>query len=189
MGFVQWAIDPWGLSVPIHIAWFLIWVAVIAGLLFFIVHATYLRYFAKPRQFAPEIPAPVPSEIPAQCAQTFGGGAHVPLGHGGLDVDAAVYGFSAQGWRSVSVGDLPLDRRCRADRIDPLSHLPRLVLAGLLVDLARPNRYEGRLPSEFCGLSGGRRRRPGSSPNIRWRTSSTTAPSSWLACPRSRPEC
>ena len=32
MNFLQWAIDPWGLRVPIHIAWFLIWVAVIAGL-------------------------------------------------------------------------------------------------------------------------------------------------------------
>jgi cytochrome b subunit of formate dehydrogenase len=63
MGFLEWAIDPWGLKVPIHIAWFLIWVAVIAGLTFFIVHATYLRYFAQPREFAPEI-LPVPSEIP-----------------------------------------------------------------------------------------------------------------------------
>ena len=66
MSFLQWAIDPWGLRVPIHIAWFLIWGAVIAGLAFFIVHATYLRYFAKPRQFAPEVPPPIPSEIPAQ---------------------------------------------------------------------------------------------------------------------------
>ena len=47
MGFLEWAIDPWGLKVPIHIAWFLIWVSVIAGLAFFIVHATYVRYFAK----------------------------------------------------------------------------------------------------------------------------------------------
>ena len=55
---LQWAIDPWGKTVPIHIAWFLIWVAVIAGLLFIIVHAIYLRYFAKPKQFAPDA-APV----------------------------------------------------------------------------------------------------------------------------------
>ena len=27
---LQWAIDPWGKTVPIHIAWFLIWVAVVA---------------------------------------------------------------------------------------------------------------------------------------------------------------
>jgi cytochrome b subunit of formate dehydrogenase len=65
MGFLEWARDPWGKLVPIHIAWFLIWVAVIAGLLFFIVHATYVRYFAKPREFAAEIPPPVASQIPA----------------------------------------------------------------------------------------------------------------------------
>jgi cytochrome b subunit of formate dehydrogenase len=65
---LQWAVDPWGKNVPIHIAWFLIWVSAIAGLLFLIVHATYVRFFAKPRQFAPEpasvskiaIPAHVP---------------------------------------------------------------------------------------------------------------------------------
>ena len=35
---------------PIHIAWFLIWVAVIAGLLFLIVHAIYVRFFARPKR-------------------------------------------------------------------------------------------------------------------------------------------
>ena len=49
MGFLEWATSPWGQRVPIHIAWFLIWVAAIAGLLFLMVHATYVRYFAKPR--------------------------------------------------------------------------------------------------------------------------------------------
>ena len=52
MDFLEWATNPWGQSVPIHIAWFLIWVAVIAGLLFLIVHAIYVMYFAKARQFA-----------------------------------------------------------------------------------------------------------------------------------------
>jgi cytochrome b subunit of formate dehydrogenase len=65
---LQWAIDPWGKVVPIHIAWFLIWVAAIAGLLFFFVHATYLRYFAKPRVFAntdsPSIAARIPERVP-----------------------------------------------------------------------------------------------------------------------------
>src|SRR5580658_7831666 len=66
MGFLEWAIDPWGLNVPIHIAWFLIWVSLIAGLLFFIVHATYVRYFARPRQFASEPPPPaaIPARVP-----------------------------------------------------------------------------------------------------------------------------
>ena len=55
MGLLEWATSPWGKLVPIHIAWFLIWVAVIAGFLFFIFHAAYLRYFAKPREFAGSI--------------------------------------------------------------------------------------------------------------------------------------
>jgi cytochrome b subunit of formate dehydrogenase len=66
VNLLQWAIDPWGKIVPIHIAWFLIWVAVIAGLLFVIVHVIYVRYFAKPRQFKPD-PAPIDrARIPAR---------------------------------------------------------------------------------------------------------------------------
>lgn len=69
MGFIEWAIDPWGLRVPIHIAFFLIWVALIAGLAFFVVHATYLRYFAKPRHFAPAIRPVAASGLPARVAR------------------------------------------------------------------------------------------------------------------------
>jgi formate dehydrogenase subunit gamma len=61
----QWATDPGGKIVPIHIAWFLIWVSAIAGLLFLIIHATYVRYFARPRQFADD-PAARRSAIPAR---------------------------------------------------------------------------------------------------------------------------
>jgi cytochrome b subunit of formate dehydrogenase len=54
--------------VPIHIAWFLIWVAAIAGLAFFVVHAVYLRYFAKREEYAgdvsPELAARLPPRIP-----------------------------------------------------------------------------------------------------------------------------
>jgi cytochrome b subunit of formate dehydrogenase len=64
MGFLEWAPSPWGQLVPIHIAWFLIWVAVIAGFLFFIVHAAYLRYFAKPKEFAGTISRAVAARIP-----------------------------------------------------------------------------------------------------------------------------
>jgi cytochrome b subunit of formate dehydrogenase len=64
----QWATSPWGQDVPIHIAWFLIWVAAIAGLLFFIVHAIYVRYFAKAEEFAgsvsPTLEVLLPSRIP-----------------------------------------------------------------------------------------------------------------------------
>ena len=35
----QWATSPWGQSVPIHIAWFLIWVAALAGVTFVLIEA------------------------------------------------------------------------------------------------------------------------------------------------------
>ena len=68
MDFLEWATSPWGQNVPIHIAWFLIWVAVIAGLLFLIVHAIYVMYFAKAREFAgdasPQAVARIPKRVP-----------------------------------------------------------------------------------------------------------------------------
>jgi cytochrome b subunit of formate dehydrogenase len=65
MGIVDWATSPWGQHVPIHIAWFLIWVAAIAGLFFLIDHAIYVRYFAEPEQFA----GAVPIELAARVAE------------------------------------------------------------------------------------------------------------------------
>jgi len=66
--FLEWAISPWGQRVPIHIAWILIWVAAIAGMLFLIVHATWLRYFAKEKEFASnasrEVVARIPKRVP-----------------------------------------------------------------------------------------------------------------------------
>ena len=52
MGILEWATSPLGQRVPIHIAWFLIWVALIAGLAFLIVHAIYVRYFAREMEFS-----------------------------------------------------------------------------------------------------------------------------------------
>jgi cytochrome b subunit of formate dehydrogenase len=52
MGVIQWATSPLGQNVPIHITWFLIWVAVVAGLGFLIVHVIYMRFFAKEKEFA-----------------------------------------------------------------------------------------------------------------------------------------
>jgi len=66
MGIIEWATSPLGQSVPIHIAWFLIWVALIAGLLFLVVHAIYLRYFAKEKQFAAEGSPKGASQLPAR---------------------------------------------------------------------------------------------------------------------------
>jgi hypothetical protein len=68
MDFLEWATSPWGQNVPIHIAWFLIWVSAIAGLLFLIVHAIYVMYFAKARVFAsdasPAAIARIPKHVP-----------------------------------------------------------------------------------------------------------------------------
>jgi cytochrome b subunit of formate dehydrogenase len=68
VGILEWATSPLGQRVPIHIAWSLIWVALIAGLLFLIVHAIYIRYFAKEKEFAapasPALAARLPERIP-----------------------------------------------------------------------------------------------------------------------------
>jgi cytochrome b subunit of formate dehydrogenase len=64
MGLLEWATSPWGQSIPIHIAWFMIRVAVFAGLTFLVVHGVYVRYFAKAKQFAGEIPPAVAARIP-----------------------------------------------------------------------------------------------------------------------------
>src|SRR5260370_37718901 len=47
MGLIQWATSPWGREVPIHIAFGLLWVSAIGGLLFLVVHAIYVGYWAK----------------------------------------------------------------------------------------------------------------------------------------------
>lgn len=52
MGIIEWARSPWGQDVPIHIAFYLIWVSAIAGFVFLIGHAIWVRYFAKPEEFA-----------------------------------------------------------------------------------------------------------------------------------------
>src|SRR5260370_34338879 len=64
MGIVEWAISPWGQHVPIHIAWFLIWVAAILALLFLMVHAVYVRYFARREEFAGTVPPTLAAALP-----------------------------------------------------------------------------------------------------------------------------
>jgi len=66
MGILEWATSPLGQRVPIHIAWFLIWVALIAGLVFLIAHAIYVRYFAKEKEFAPDPTSEATSMLPAR---------------------------------------------------------------------------------------------------------------------------
>jgi cytochrome b subunit of formate dehydrogenase len=64
MGILEWATNPFGQRVPIHIAWFLIWVALVAGLAFLIVHAIYVRYFAKEKEFVADPASPEVAQLP-----------------------------------------------------------------------------------------------------------------------------
>ncbi|HXJ40063.1 MAG TPA: cytochrome b/b6 domain-containing protein [Bryobacteraceae bacterium] len=69
MGIVEWARSPWGQDVPIHILWYLIWVAAIAGLVFLVVHAIWARYFAKPEVYEGRISREVAARTPAKVAR------------------------------------------------------------------------------------------------------------------------
>jgi cytochrome b subunit of formate dehydrogenase len=68
VGLVEFATSPWGQNVPIHVSFFLIWVAAIGGLAFLIVHAIYVQFFATKEAHAapvaPELAAKVPAKVP-----------------------------------------------------------------------------------------------------------------------------
>jgi cytochrome b subunit of formate dehydrogenase len=66
VGIVTWARSPWGQNVPIHIAWDLIYVCAIGGLLFLIGHAIWVKFFAKEEEFAGSPSASVVAKIPAR---------------------------------------------------------------------------------------------------------------------------
>ncbi len=58
MGVIETAVNPWGQTVPIHIAFYLMWVAAIGGLAFLMVHAIYVQFVAaKAAHSAPISPA------------------------------------------------------------------------------------------------------------------------------------
>jgi cytochrome b subunit of formate dehydrogenase len=67
MDFITWARSPWGQAIPTHVAWGLIWVAVIAGFFFMIVHALYVAIVAPRRvveKISPAEAAAVPERVP-----------------------------------------------------------------------------------------------------------------------------
>jgi cytochrome b subunit of formate dehydrogenase len=69
VGLIEWARSPWGQDIPIHIAFFLIWVSAIGGLVFFIAHAIWLRYFAGADVYADATPHDVVARYPAKIAR------------------------------------------------------------------------------------------------------------------------
>jgi cytochrome b subunit of formate dehydrogenase len=66
-GVVETATNPWGQTVPIHIAFYLIWIAAIAGLAFLICHAIYVQFIAAKQAHSapvsPELAAKVPEKV------------------------------------------------------------------------------------------------------------------------------
>ncbi len=66
MDFITWAISPWGRTVPEHIAWGLIWVAVIFGLFFMVAHAVYVKVVVprKAAHISAAEAAGVPERVP-----------------------------------------------------------------------------------------------------------------------------
>jgi len=69
VGLVEWARSPWGQDVPIHIAFFLLWVSAIGGMLFLIVHAIWARYFDTPDVFSGSTPPDIAARIPQKVAR------------------------------------------------------------------------------------------------------------------------
>ena len=67
MNILQWVTEPWGQTVPTHIAWSLIQVAFVAGVAFLIVHAIYIKFFARGKEWsgteASEV-AGIPERVP-----------------------------------------------------------------------------------------------------------------------------
>lgn len=66
MGIIEFANSPWGENVPIHISFFLIWVAGIGGLAFLMGHAIWAKIFVKKPAHDPEVSRDVAASIPAE---------------------------------------------------------------------------------------------------------------------------
>ena len=64
---VEFARSPWGQDVPIHALWYLIYVSAAAGLIFLVVHAVWIRYFAGEDHYAPS--APLAVKLPEKIAR------------------------------------------------------------------------------------------------------------------------
>ena len=69
MGVVEFATNPWGQTVPIHISFVLIWVMAIAGLAFLIGHALWVQFFARKEAPAGAVPAELVAKTPEKVAR------------------------------------------------------------------------------------------------------------------------
>jgi cytochrome b subunit of formate dehydrogenase len=66
MKLFTWMTDPWGQTLPEHVAWGLIWVAVIAGFFFMVIHTIYVAVVAprKKVHISPAEAAVTPERVP-----------------------------------------------------------------------------------------------------------------------------
>jgi cytochrome b subunit of formate dehydrogenase len=70
LNLIEWAQNPWGQQIPIHIGWSLLWVSAIGALLFLVVHAVYVKFWAKPVAAHSDAPAAgVAAQVPARVAR------------------------------------------------------------------------------------------------------------------------
>jgi hypothetical protein len=120
VGLIEWAKSPWGQDVPIHIAFFLIWVSLIGGLVFFIVHAVWLRYFAGHDEYADVTPGDAAARYPVKVARHS------------LAARAFHWVMAASMFTLLFTAFLPKV----GYKFDHLPHLPRDLRYGLLGHLA-----------------------------------------------------
>lgn len=68
MDFITWTTSPWGRTVPAHVAWGLMWMAIIAGVFFIVAHSLYVALVAPKKKFG-HTPSPaeaigIPERVP-----------------------------------------------------------------------------------------------------------------------------
>jgi cytochrome b subunit of formate dehydrogenase len=68
VGIIETAASPWGQTVPIHVAFYLIWVSAIAGLAFLVIHAIWVQFMARKEAHAAATPAQM-AGIPEKVAR------------------------------------------------------------------------------------------------------------------------
>jgi len=69
VGVIETATNPWGQTVPIHIAFYLIWVAAIGGLAFLVCHAIYVGFMARKQEHTASYPAELIARTPQKVAR------------------------------------------------------------------------------------------------------------------------
>ena len=178
MGIIEWATSPWGQDVPIHIAFYLIWVAAIAGLVFLIVPRHLVALFREAGRVrrqrhrrAAALPRAIPERVPRHslAARLFhwvmAAAMFALLFTAFLPEVGVQFAWVTYHW----IAGLVLTA------LDHLPHHPCDLLHGFLVHLAGQGRHS-RMPSAGCARSLGKtRRRRRGSPSIRSKTRCITA--------------